>query len=161
MNAPPAAVLTMPIPARWTWKRLGRWLLAVVIAVGVSHWWLFVRLSSLEQQLVGTWKGNRDAGNGWTVKLSCELRADRTAAVEFMSVPTHPIQSVPQRIRLKQPTWSASDSHLEFQEPLSLWTRIQLQSYRIQAWFRTGTAGRFRQIVGFCTFGQVLRDQSN
>lgn len=148
MNSPPVEVPKRPITARWTWKRLGRWLLVIVIAVGVAHWWLFVRLSSLEQQLVGTWKGNRDAGNGRSVQLHCELRADRTAVAEFVSIPAQPIQSATQRIRLKQPTWAASDSHLEFHEPLSPWTRLQLQCFRIQAWFRTGTAGRFRQIDG-------------
>jgi hypothetical protein len=148
MNSPLAAVPTMPIAARWTGKRLCRWLLAVVITIGVVYWWQFVRLSSLEQQLVGTWEGSRDTGKSRTIHLYCDLRADRTAVVEFVSAATQTGQPLPQRIRLKQPTWSAKDGQLKFQEPLSPWTRLRLWFYSFQEWFRTGTAGSFRLIDG-------------
>ena len=138
----------IPITARWTWKLVSLWLLAVVIAAGVVYWWQFVRLSLLEQQVAGNWEGTRVSSSHRTIKLYCELRADRTAAVEFVSLPAQPGQTLPQRIRLKQPTWHETDGHLRFHECLSLWTGLQLDYYRIRAVFPGGTQGDFRQIDG-------------
>ncbi len=148
MNAPPASVSTMSTTTRWTEKRISLCLLVAVIAAGGGYWWQFVRLSSMERQLVGTWEGSRDREKGSTAKLHCELRADRTAAVEFVGFPAPPREALPIRIRLKQPTWDESAGHLRLQERLSTWTRLQLEFYRIRAMLPSGTAGGFRQIDG-------------
>lgn len=148
MNSQPAAILTTPITARWTWQRISLWLLAIVIAAGVAHWWLFVRLSSMEQQLVGAWVGTRTAENGRTLQLSCELRADRTATFEIVISTDQPGQPLPQRIRLKQPKWHEREGHLSIQETLHPWARFQLLAYGIQAWLTGRTSRGFIPYTG-------------
>lgn len=140
-SSPRSSAQRLGAPARWNWKRTFAGLGAVFVILGASYWWLFVRLNALERQLIGTWEGTHVQETGVTVKLYCELRADRTAVVEFSGIPR---RSTP--LRLKQPSWRESNGYLLVQEPLSLQTRVQLLWYRI--WGSFGGVLQVREGLG-------------
>lgn len=149
----PPALPVVHVPPRSNRRRIGLGLLAVLLVAGATFWWQFIRLDSLEQQLVGTWTGSRLNGANM---LFIKLRTDRSGEVVFSTAPVGPMMSG-HVIELKDPTWRQSQGHLLLSETVGPWVRVELFWYRLCSMF-TGGTGSFRQSMDLGEIRDVRPD---